>query len=266
MKIQEKVFVVTGAGSGIGRALTLAMLKQGARVAAADIQKDALAETAQLAGAGDALSTHVVDISDRAQVEALRPTVIEAHGVVDGLVNNAGIIQPFVNFSDLEYATIERVLNINLYGQIYMLKTFLPELLARPEAHIVNVSSMGGFFPFPGQTLYGASKAAVKLLTEGLYAELLDTPVGVTVIFPGAIDTNITKNSGLGMPTTDASSAPIKPTSPQVAAQTIIDAIEKNKLQAYIGKDAVMMNLLYKLNPRGAIHFIRKQMDSLLPK
>lgn len=265
MKIHGKVFVVTGGGSGIGRALSLALLQRGARVAAVDIKEATLAETAQLASSA-ALSTHIVDISNKTQVEALLPQVVEKHGTVDGLVNNAGIIQPFVKLADLDYPAIERVLNINLYGTIYMLKTFLPALLKRPEAHIVNISSMGGFFPFPGQTLYGASKAAVKILTEGLYAELIGTNVGVSVVFPGAIATNISQNSGLAMPETDAESARIKPTSPEVAAQTIITAIEKNKLQAYIGRDAAMMNIFYKLNPRGAIHFISKQMESLLPK
>ncbi|UYN89181.1 MAG: SDR family oxidoreductase [Anaerolineales bacterium] len=265
MKIQDKVFVVTGGGSGIGRALSLALLQRGARVAAVDIKEATLNETAQLANSA-ALSTHIVDISNKAQVEALLPQVIEKHGMVDGLVNNAGIIQPFVKLVDLDYPAIERVLNVNLYGTIYMLKTFLPTLLKRPEAHVVNISSMGGFFPFPGQTLYGASKAAVKILTEGLYAELIGTNVGVSVVFPGAIATNISQNSGLAMPETDAESAPIKPTSPEVAAETIITAIEKNKLQAYIGRDAAMMNIFYKLNPRGAIHFITKQMESLLPK
>lgn len=267
MKIQGKVFVVTGAGSGIGRSLTLAMLKGGAKVAAVDINEANLKETASLANAGTSLSTHVVDISNRQQIEALRPAVVEAHGVVDGVVNNAGIIQPFIPLQDLDYGAIERVLNINLYGTIYMVKTFLPELLKRPEAHIVNVSSMGGFFPFPGQTLYGASKAAVKLLTEGLYAELLETQVGVSVVFPGAIATNITKNSGVGnLGAEEAGDSKLPMTSPEVAAQTIIGAIEKNKFQAYIGKDAALMNILYKLNPRGATHFIQKQMKGMLPK
>ena len=86
---------------------------------------------------------------------------------------------------------IERVLDVNLQGTLNMVTAFLPLLLERPEAHIANVSSMGGFFPFPGQTVYGASKAAVKLLTEGLYAELLDSQVRVSVIMPGAVSTSI---------------------------------------------------------------------------
>lgn len=263
MKIQGKVFVVTGAGSGIGRALTLALLQGGARVAGADLKAESLKETATLANAGDAFSTHVVDITNRSQVEALRPAVVEAHGVVDGLINNAGIIQPFVNLIDLDYATMERVFNINLYGQIHMLKTFIPELLKRPEAHIVNVSSMAGFFPFPGQSIYGASKAALKILTEGLYAELLDAPVGVTVVFPGAIATNITANSGITSLNIEAGP---RVTSAEVAAATILKAIEKNQLQVYVGKDAVLMNLLYKLSPKGAIQMVKKQMEGILPK
>ena len=102
-----------------------------------------------------------------------------------------------MRLNDLDYAAIDRVFDVNWRGTLYMTKTFLPLLLARPEAHIVNVSSMGGFLPVPGQTIYGASKAAVKLLTEGLHSELAGTNVRVTVVFPGAVATNITANSGV---------------------------------------------------------------------
>ena len=139
------------------------------------------------------LSTHVVDITDRTAVQALPAEVVVVHGAVDGLINNAGIIQPFVPVAELDDATIERVLDVNLMGTLHMVQAFLPTLVARPEAHLANVSSMGGFFPFPGQTMYGASKAAVRLLTEGLYAELLDTNVRVSVIFPGAVNTGISR-------------------------------------------------------------------------
>lgn len=267
MKIEGKVIVVTGAGSGIGRAVVLALLAKGASVAAVDINAANLAETAQLAADGATrLSTLIADLSERAAVEALPKQVEAKHGAVDGLINNAGIIQPFKNFRDLDYKDIERVMNVNLYGQIYMLKSFLPALMARPEAHIVNVSSMGGFFPFPGQTLYGASKAAVKLLTEGLYAELLGTGVGVSVVFPGAIKTNIAQNSGVTMIGADAAAESNFPmTLPEAAAGEIIAAIEKNKFQVFIGRDSKLMNLLYKLSPKMAVGFIQKQMKSLLP-
>src|SRR5690606_11676546 len=98
------------------------------------------------------------------------------------------------------YDAIDRVMNVNFYGTLYMTKAFLPHFLERKEAHIVNLSSMGGFLPVPGQSVYGASKAAIKILTEGLYAELLETPVNVSVVFPGATNTNITKNSDVKTP------------------------------------------------------------------
>ena len=119
---------------------------------------------------------------------------------MDGLVHCAGIIQPFVRLKDLDDAAIERVFNVNWWGTLDLTRAFLPVLLERPEGHIVNTSSMGGFLPVPGQTIYGASKAAVKLLTEGLHAECQGTNVHVTVVFPGAVATNITTNSGVDIP------------------------------------------------------------------
>jgi NAD(P)-dependent dehydrogenase (short-subunit alcohol dehydrogenase family) len=166
MRVSGKVWVVTGGGSGMGRELVLQLLNAGGRVAAVDLRPDALQETAQLAAAGQRLSVHVVDVTERSAVEALVDEVAAAHGGVDGLINNAGIIQPFVPVKDLDYDHIRRVLDVNLMGTIHMVKSFLPVMLERPEAHIANVSSMGGFFPFPGQSVYGASKAAVKLLTR----------------------------------------------------------------------------------------------------
>lgn len=269
MKVAGKVIVVTGAGSGMGRALVLALLDKGARVAAVDLNETTLAETVALGGSpGDKISTHVLNVSDRAAVEALPGAVIAAHGAVDGVINNAGIIQPFVRLNDLPYDAIERVLNVNLYGVIYMTKAFLPHLLKRPAAHIVNVSSMGGFFPVPGQSLYGASKAGVKLLTEGLYAELIDTNVRVTVVFPGAIATNISQNSGvtIAAPAAESESARSFPTtSAEDAAETIIAGMEEDAFQVYVGNDAKMMNRLYRLSPRRATRFMYDRMKALLP-
>jgi NAD(P)-dependent dehydrogenase (short-subunit alcohol dehydrogenase family) len=267
MQVRDKVIVVTGAGSGMGRALVLALVGKGARVAAIDLNPTTLQETVQLAGPqGSSISTHELSVSDREAVAALPGAVIAAHGAVDGLINNAGIIQPFVPFKDLQPEAIERVLNVNLYGVIYMTKAFLPHLLTRPAAHIVNVSSMGGFFPVPGQTLYGASKAAVKLLTEGLYSELTASNVRVTVVFPGAIATNIAQNSGIAMPAMAGGAAERFPTTSAAdAATTILDGMERDQFQVYIGNDARMMNLLYRLNPRRATRFMYERMKSLLP-
>ena len=206
MKVAGKVIVVTGGGSGMGRELVLKLIRRGARVAAVDINEQTLAETAKLvadtgsSAAKDNLATFVVNITDRAAVEALPQQVIERFGQIDGVINNAGIIQPFVRLNDLTYEQIDRVFDVNWRGALYMTKTFLPILLARPEAHIVNTSSMGGFLPVPGQTAYGASKAAVKLMTEGLHSEMAGTNVHVTVVFPGAVATNITTNSGVDIP------------------------------------------------------------------
>jgi short-subunit dehydrogenase len=268
MKVLNKVIVVTGGGNGIGRELVLGLVRRGARVAAVDIKEEALKETVALAGdLGSKISTHVVNIADQKAVEALPDQVIAAHGTVDGLINDAGIIQPFVRLNELTYAQIERTMNVNFYGTLYMTKTFLPILLKRPEAHIVNVSSMGGYLPVPGQTLYGASKAAVKLFTEGLNSELLGTSVRVTVVFPGAIGTNIAQNSGAMTKEQEAiagSGKQMKTTPPPVAAATILDGMEKNKYHVYIGSDAKLMNFFTNLAPEAAVKFIYKQMGVLL--
>ncbi|MCL5886769.1 MAG: SDR family oxidoreductase [Actinobacteria bacterium] len=270
MKTGGKTIVVTGGGSGIGRELVLDLLDRGARVAALDVIEAALQATAELAGDHrDRLSLHAIDITDREAVESLPSAVIEAHGQVDGLINCAGIIQPFVKLDKLEYCAMERVIDVNFWGTMYMTKAFLPHLLERPAAHIVNLSSMGGFLPVPGQTVYGASKAAVKLLTEGLHSELTETKVSVTVVFPGAIETNISTNSGVAPP---ASAGPsqqerkFKMTSPAVAAKTIIDAMERDAYRVTVGPDAKTMDWLSRVMPEWAAGFIYKQMKTLLDR
>ncbi|MBW7958384.1 MAG: SDR family oxidoreductase [Candidatus Promineofilum sp.] len=271
MKMHNKVIVVTGGGNGIGRELALHLLSKGARVAAVDIDESALAELVGLAGGRkEHLSTHVLNITDKEAVEAFPEQVIARHGAVDGLINNAGVIQPFVRINDLDYATIERVMNINFYGTVYMTKAFLPHLLQRPEAHVANVSSMGGFLPVPGQGVYGASKAAVKLMTEALYAELIDSNVRVTVIFPGAIGTNIVVNSGvadsLDVNMEDAQEGPMKPLPPARAAEIIVNGMERDRYEIFVGRDSTFMNFIYRVSPRRATRFISKQMQSLLTK
>lgn len=267
MKLRDKVVVVTGGGNGMGRELTLGLLARGARVASIDIRQEGLDETSGIADAGDRLATFVLDVTDRNATADLPAKVIAAHGVVDGLINNAGIIQPFVRVNDLDYETIDRVINVNLYGQIHMVKAFLPHLLERPVAHIANVSSMGGFLPVPGQTIYGASKAAVKLLTEGLYAELLETKVGVSVIMPGAVMTGISDNSGVATPDMspeELEKAASRATTAEEAAKIMLDGIESNKLHIYVGSDSRTMNLASRLAPKRSTQFISKKMEALL--
>ena len=258
MKVNGKTIVVTGGGSGMGRELVLELAKRGASVAAVDINKEAVLETARLAPESkEKISTHVVNITEREAIEKLVDEVKEFHGTVDGIINNAGIIQPFIDVNDLGYDKIEQVMNVNFYGTLYMVKSFLPELLKRPEAHILNVASMGGFLPVPGQSIYGASKAAVKLMTEGLHSELTDTNVGVTIAFPGAIKTNIMQNSKVERKaTTDTSGKEYKLTLADDAAKIMIDAIESNAYRVMVGNDAKMMDRMYRVMPKKAAAII----------
>lgn len=271
MQIANKTIVVTGAGSGIGRELSLQLLQKQANVVGVDINLNSLLETQKIAGVGDdRFKAFSLDITDKDKVDTLPNEVIQHFGSVDGIINNAGIIQKFIAVNELTIEDINRVMNVNFFGTVYLTKAFLPHFLERPEAHIVNISSMGGFIPFPRQTIYGAAKAAVKIFTEGLYAELKDTNVKVTVVHPGAIATNITENSGLGKPkidmtdTKNASAAAKMALSPVRAAEIIIKSIEKNKFRALVGKDATILDLLYRLNPRFATNFIGKMMKKTL--
>lgn len=268
MHITDNVFVVTGGGNGIGREVVLALLARGGRVAAVDLSREGLDATVGLAttASPDRLSTHVIDLTDRADVETLPDAVREAHGRVDGLVNVAGIIQPFVKFADLGYPQMEKVLAVNLWGVIHTCKAFVPHLVQRREACIVNVSSMGALAPVPGQTMYGASKAAVKLFTEGLYAELRTTTVAVTVVFPGAVSTGIAQNSGVSVPGMDEAPADLAKnlTSAPEAARQIVEGIEKGSYRVVIGRDARGLDRLSRLSPQRATDLIAKKMASLL--
>lgn len=267
MKVQDKVIVVTGAGGGIGGEIVAHLLKRGAKVVAVDLRDDSLHALKEKLGAGDELAIYALNIADRGAVAQLPDFVASTFGQVDGLVNCAGIVQPFVKINDLDFDAIERVMNVNFYGTLNMTKAFLPRLLERDEAHLINVSSMGGFLPVPGQSVYGASKAAVKLLTEGLYAELLNTNVHVSLVFPGATSTDITKNSGVNMPANGETSDKAKSfpmLSADKAAEIIVSGIEANKPQIFTGKDSKLMNKLYRFNPVYATKLITKQMQSLL--
>lgn len=270
MNVKNKTIVVTGGGNGIGRELVLLLLEKGADVVAVDISLVGLLETVRLAGYKSInLSTHVLDITDKAAVESFPEKVIEKHGQIDGIINNAGIIQPFTKVNDLDFSFIERVMNVNFYGSLYMTKAFLPYLLQRSEAHVVNVSSMGGFLPVPGQSIYGAAKAAVKIMTEGLISELNNTNVRVSVVFPGAIATDIKVNSGAEETSKTGNkgkSGFIQPLLPSKAAAKIIGGMEKNKTRIFVGKDVRFMDLLYRLHPDFAMNLIRKQMKSHIPE
>ncbi|MEY4398197.1 MAG: hypothetical protein RLZ53_773 [Actinomycetota bacterium] len=269
MKVQGKVIVVTGAGNGMARDVTLQLLERGAKVAAVDINEEMLKETERLAGGPNPnLSLHVCNIADLAAVEKLPAAVIAKHGAVDGIMNIAGIIHKFRKVADLSYDDFHRVFGVNFFGTVHMVKEFLPHLAAREEAQILNISSMGGYVPVPGQTIYGASKAAVKLFTEGLRSELAGTQVGVCLVFPGAIATNISTNSGAvteaEMKAMASQASKFKTMPSPVAAAKIIESFENNVFHGFAGSDAQMMDRLSRLMPEQAAKIIQKQMASLL--
>ena len=260
MELKGKTFVITGGGSGLGRQLTLSLVKAGAQVAAVDINLAGLQETVRLAGeiAEDgAERVHVLEcnITDAKAVADLPKRVLARYQQIDGLINNAGIIQPFVTVEEMEDQLIDRIFNINFFGTLHMVRAFLPYLRQSDEACLANVSSLGGFVPVSGQTMYGASKAAVKQLTDGLRGELDGTHVHVMSIIPGAMATAIRQNSGLGAVNVEKQKTKAA-LNPEIAAKLIVEAIQKDKAELYIGKDSRMMHFLFRFIPLKATKWL----------
>lgn len=262
MKIKGKNVIVTGAASGVGKELTKQLLKKGCNVAGIDINKDNLKLLEEELNSKK-LKTYVVDMGSSDSIKKFREEYKKDYSDVDIIINNAGIIQPFVNVENLDDATIDKVMNVNFFGPVNLIRYFMEDLTKdRSEQYIVNVSSMGGFFPFPGQTIYGASKAALKIFTEGLYAELERTNVRVMIVLPGAMNTNITKNSNVEVKSSKEDS-PLKLLEADVAAYKIIEAMEKNKFKLFLGNDAKFLRFLYKINSKFAISYINKKMSGI---
>jgi short-subunit dehydrogenase len=266
MKVQDKVIALTGAGNGIGRELALELLRRGASVAACDIDRAGLIRTGELAAVGaDRFFALPLDLTDRAAVDGLPQAVVKTFGSVDGLINCAGIIQPFSFLADLDANAIDRVFAVNWLGTLHLTRAFLPHLLERPEAHVANVASMGGVLPIPGQAVYGASKAAVKLMTEALYAELLHTNVHVTVVLPGAVATEIAGNSGVHLSgTPEEEKRRRQVLTANLAAQIILDGIEADRFRVLVDKHARIMDALYRISPRLATRLIASQLKDLV--
>lgn len=263
MELKGKNVIVTGAASGVGKELTKQLLQKGCNVAGVDINEENLKVLEEELGSNN-LKTYIVDMGSTESIKNFRENYKKDYSDVDIIINNAGIIQPFVNVDKLDDKTIERVMNINFFGPVNLIRFFMEDLTKdKTEQYIVNVSSMGGFFPFPGQTIYGASKAALKIFTEGLYAELEKTNVRVMIVLPGAMDTNITTNSNVKMETTKETSN-YKLLSAAAAASQIITGMEKNKFKLFLGSDAKFLKFLYKINSKLAISFINKKMSNNL--
>lgn len=262
MNIIEKNVIVTGAGSGVGKELAKQLIKKGCNVAAVDINDNNLKKLKDELNS-DKLKTYVVDMGSEDSIKKFREKYKKDYSDVDIIINNAGIIQPFVSVDKLDNDIINKVMNVNFFGPVNLIRYFMDDLIKdKSEQYIVNVSSMGGFFPFPGQTIYGASKAALKIFTEGLYAELQKTNVGVMIVLPGAMNTNITTNSNVSVNTSKDESN-FKMLEADVAAYEIIRGIEKNKFKLFLGNDSKFLSFLYRINSKLAISYINNKMSNM---
>lgn len=250
--LRHKVVVITGAASGIGRALARALASRGAVLALVDVDESGLQSLCdELSQINSTISSYIVDVSDRASMECLPVKVMTAHGTIDVLINNAGVSVGAM-FDDHSIEDAEWLLDINLKGVIYGCKFFLPYLKQSPEAHIVNVSSMFGFFSMPGQAMYSASKAGVRGFSEALWTELASTSVRVTTVYPGTIRSNVIRASRMLDAQAQVRAAKLQekygmPT--EKAAEKIVRAIERNKLRVVVGADAHIAELLKRLFP-----------------
>jgi NAD(P)-dependent dehydrogenase (short-subunit alcohol dehydrogenase family) len=251
-RIEGKVAVVTGAGSGIGRATSLGLAAAGCDLAVVDVDVQSLEETAQLVReTGRRASTHVADVSNKRRMEALPAEVLAVHERVDILVNNAGVTVARA-FEDHTLEDLEWIVGVNFWGVLYGCKYFLPHLKAQDEAHIVNVSSMAGFVGLPMQSSYCATKAAVRGFSQSLATELFGTGVGVTAVFPGPVRTKVlrsARHAGDGHVEKLADLLERRARPPSVVAKKILSAIRRNQSHVSVGLLAHLTDWLSRLSP-----------------
>lgn len=262
----KSVAVVTGAASGIGRALAvkLASEKIGG-VAISDVNEAGLAETAAMAEQyGVPVSTHIVDVSKLDQVQRLADEAVAQHGRVTHLINNAGV-GVMGNFEQLSIEDIEWLMSINFWGVIYGCKVFLPILRQQEHGHILNVSSVFGFIAPEEQTAYCSSKFAVRGFTESLRHELRGSNITVSAIHPGGIKTNIARNSRIGEGTPQEWKQQgtkffdkVARTSPETAAETIVKGIKAKNERILIGSDAYAISAFSRLFPKRYLRIIER--------
>ncbi|GAA5125844.1 SDR family NAD(P)-dependent oxidoreductase [Alloalcanivorax gelatiniphagus] len=256
----DKVAVVTGAGSGIGRALAQQLAAAGARLALSDINETALRDTARDLGLGkDRLITEAFDVADRDAVYAFAERVAGHFGAVHLVINNAGVALG-ATVEDVSYEDFEWLMGINFWGVVYGTKAFLPHLKRAQEGHIVNVSSVFGLIGVPTQSAYNAAKFAVRGFTESLRQELEieGGQVSCTTVHPGGIKTNIARNArmadGMERITGDPEKArrdfeKMFRTTPEEAARTILKGVRGNKRRVLIGSDARAIDSMQRLMP-----------------
>ncbi len=256
-QIRGVVAVITGAGSGIGRALARQMAAQGAKLALADVNTATLEETRSLLGAATA-RTYTVDVSNAANMQDFAQCVEQDFGGASLLLNNAGVAL-FGTFAELSLAEFDWLFRINFWGVVHGCKFFLPMLLRQPEARIVNVSSVFGLFGPPGQSAYAASKFAVRGFTDSLREELRGTSVKLTCVHPAGVATNIAQNARAGVAARAQDQEAAKKSyaralriPPEMAAGAIVEGIMADKDRVLIGRDAYRIDFFARLMPSRA--------------
>jgi short-subunit dehydrogenase len=257
---QGTAAAVTGAASGIGRALALELAARGCDLALADLDDAGLQSVAK-----DITSTHArtvttrrLDVADLQQVEEFAQAAIADFPNLSLLINNAGVAL-LGQFEEFDHAQMAWVMGINFWGTVYGTRAFLPHLRGRPQAHIVNLSSIFGIIGPPGQSAYCASKFAVRGFSESLRHELAmdNSSVRLSVVHPGGVATNIARRARPGVRLRDAVNAEeigdrfekVARTSPAAAALQIIRGIERNEPRILIGMDAKFMDKIQRLMP-----------------
>lgn len=255
-----KTAVITGAGSGMGRYLAVLLARAGANVAICDINEETLNGTAAMVRQYNvALSSHVVDMGDMERIEALPDEVVSRHGSVDLVFNNAGVTMGS-SFAAMSEEDWDWVMNINLNGVVKASRVFLPLLKDRPEAAIINTSSIFGMIAVAGQSVYHATKFGVRGFTESLAKEFKDTPVQVHCVHPGHIGTNIVANSRFNeeddskfmrQDNVDEMADMFRSGGmhPSRAAQIILDGVTRKKRRIFVGLDAKLMDLAQRITP-----------------
>jgi short-subunit dehydrogenase len=258
--ISGSAAAVTGAASGIGRALALELARRGCDLALADRDEAGLQTLAAEIGndPGCKVSVHRLDVGEPGQIQEFAVAAIAAHPSLNILVNNAGVAL-LGSFNEVDQAQMEWLININFWGVVHGTRAFLPHLGAQRAAHIVNLSSIFGIIAPPGQTAYCAAKFAVRGFSESLRHELAmaNSPVKLSVVHPGGVSTNIVRNMRTGNGVSDNARRAesidrfdaMARTTPAAAALRIIEGIEKNQPRILIGGDARFMDLLQRFRP-----------------
>jgi short-subunit dehydrogenase len=254
--LEGGVAVITGVGSGIGRALAKRLANEKMSLALADNDAAGLEETQlQLATCGQRVSTHLVDVSDLKRVEQFAAEVMVKHGHAMLLINNAGVAM-FGTVEELSIDEIAWLMGINYWGVVYGVKVFLPLLRREPRAHIVNISSIYGMISPSGQSAYCSSKFAVRGFTEVLMHELEGSTIGVSCVHPGGIRTAVARHARIAAKAEPAQAAlhvdrfdRLAITTPEAAADRIVEGVKRGESRILVGKDAVQLDRLQRIFP-----------------